>query len=52
MTATEPERDPLADEPDVEPTGDDATEGQETDIPASGEPGEDHPVEDEQEVPF
>jgi hypothetical protein len=44
---TEPERDPLTDEPDVEPT--EGTEGSETDIPESGEPDtEDHPVE----VPF
>ena len=47
MTET-PERDPLADEPDVTPTGDDAQEGQETDIPEDGEPEEEHAVE----VPF
>jgi len=48
MTKQQPERDPLADEPDVEPTGDDAQEGQETDIPEDGEPEEEHAVE----VPF
>jgi hypothetical protein len=44
--STEPERDPLADEPDVEPGP--GPEGSEADIPESGEPGEDHSVE----VPF
>ena len=49
-----PEPDPLADEPDVQPDpeGSEPDEDQEPTIPEGGEPGEDHAVEDEQEVPF
>lgn len=46
--APDPERDPLYDEPDVEPDpeGTEPAEDEEDTIPAGGEPGESHPVEE------